>query len=416
MADSADITAPSRPATARFEKRKEAVLAAAIEVLNKEGLKGMTLAGVAAKVHLTTTSLTYYYKRKEMLAVDCFLHGLGRLEAMVEAAGNEPELAGRIGALLDEHLALQTRVRERREPPMTIFSDVRALSDEHRAPVAEAYRGLFDKVQALFSAPGYFHLDRLARAARAHMLLEQLYWSSAWLARYDVEDFPRLRARMFDILCKGLAGPGRSFAPTPLSIAPRPIDVGGGDAASETFLRAATPLINERSYRGASVSSIAGRLNLTKGAFYHHMEAKDDIVVACFDRTFEVIRATQEAALAETPDQWQALSSAVASLVARQAEPDGLLLRFSALQALPEALRASAVWRADRVSQRFASMVADGAADGSIRAVDPFLAAQMVSAAVNAAADLIAWTPEGLTPERVTDVYARPALMGLLVS
>jgi AcrR family transcriptional regulator len=182
MADSADIATPSRPATARFEKRKEAVLAAAIEVLNKEGLKGMTLAGVAARVHLTTTSLTYYYKRKELLAVDCFLHGLGRLEAMVEAAAKEPELSGRIGALLDEHLALQIRVRDRREPPMTIFSDVRALSDEHRAPVAEAYLGLFDKVQALFAAPGYFHLDRLARAARAHMLLEQLSWSTAWRA------------------------------------------------------------------------------------------------------------------------------------------------------------------------------------------------------------------------------------------
>ncbi|MCE3289400.1 MAG: TetR family transcriptional regulator, partial [Caulobacter sp.] len=392
------------------ERRKEAVLAVAIEVLNKEGLKGMTLADVAAKVDLTTTSITYYYRRKELLAVDCFLHGLRRLEAMVEAAGREDELASRIGALLDEHLALQVRVREGAEPPMTIFSDVRALSDEHRAPVAEAYRALFDKVQALFAAPGYFHLDRLARAARAHMLLEQLYWSSAWLSRYDVEDFPRLRARMFDILCKGLAAPGRAFAPTPLAIAPRQ-----ADAATETFLRAATPLINERSYRGASVSGIAARLNLTKGSFYHHMEAKDDIVVACFDRTFEVIRATQEAALAGATDQWQALSSSVAALVARQAEPDGLLLRFSAFQALPEGVRASAVWRADRVSQRFASMIADGAADGSIRPVDPFLAAQMVSAAVNAAADLIAWT-DGLTPERVIDIYARPALTGLLAA
>lgn len=411
MADVADIqiTAPSRPATARFERRKEAVLAAAIEVLNKEGLKGMTLADVAAKVGLTTTSLTYYYKRKELLAVDCFLHGLRRLEAMVEAAAREDELDRRIGALLDEHLALQARVRGKSEPPMTIFSDVRALSDEHRAPVAEAYRALFDKVQALFAAPGYFHLDLLARAARAHMLLEQLYWSSAWLSRYDVEDFPRLRSRMFDILCRGLAGPGRAFAPTALAISPRL-----GDAAGETFLRAATPLINERSYRGASVSGIAARLNLTKGAFYHHMEAKDDIVVACFDRTFEVIRATQEAALGEAGEQWQALSSAVTSLIARQAEPDGLLLRFSALQALPEALRAGAVWRADRVSQRFASMIADGAADGSIRPVDPFLAAQMVSAAVNAAADLFAWT-EGLTSEKITEVYARPALMGLLI-
>ena len=59
------------------------------------------------------------------------------------------------------------------------------------------------------------------------------------------------------------------------------------------------------------------------------------------------------------------------------------------------------------------NLIADGAADGSIRPVDPFLAAQMVSAAVNAAADLIAWT-DGLTPDRVIDIYARPALTGLL--
>lgn len=412
MADTAAIAATppkaGKPATARFARRKEAVLAAAIEVLNKEGLKGMTLAGVAARVDLTTTSITYYYRRKELLAVDCFLHGLGRLEAMVEAAAARPDLPGRIGALLDEHLALQTRVRRGDEPPMTIFSDVRALSDEHRAPIAEAYRALFGKVQAMFDAPGYERLDPLARAARAHMLLEQLYWSSAWLSRYDVEDFPRLRARLFDLLAHGLAAGQRPFSPLPLAITPRL-----ADPARETFLRAATPLINERSYRGASVSDIAASLNVTKGSFYHHMEAKDDVVVACFDRTFEVIRATQEAALATAPDQWTALSSAVAALVARQVTPDGLLLRFSALQALPETVRASAVWRADRVSQRFASIIADGAADGSIRPVDPFLAAQMVSAAVNAAADLIAWT-EGLTPERITDVYARPALTGLL--
>ncbi|HYE44824.1 MAG TPA: TetR family transcriptional regulator [Caulobacter sp.] len=414
MAETTAIAAPKpqggKPATARFARRKEAVLAAAIEVLNKEGLKGMTLAGVAAKVDLTTTSITYYYRRKELLAVDCFLHGLRRLEAMIAVAAREPDLPGRIGALLDAHLGLQARVRRGAEPPMTIFSDVRALSDEHRAPVADAYRALFGKVQAMFAAPGYEHLDLLARAARAHMLLEQLYWSSAWLSRYDVEDFARLRARMFDLLAHGLAGQGRPFAPMPLSITPRL-----AEPARETFLRAATPLINERSYRGASVSDIAASLNLTKGSFYHHMEAKDDVVVACFDRTFEVIRATQEAALAAAPDQWTALSSAVAALISRQVTPEGLLLRFSALQALPEGVRASAVWRADRVSQRFASMIADGAADGSIRPVDPFIAAQMVSAAVNAAADMIAWT-DGLTPERITDIYARPALTGLLTA
>lgn len=409
MPESAAIAEPSgRAATARFERRKEAVLAAAIEALNREGLKGMTLADVAASVGLTTTSVTYYFRKKDILAAECFKLGLKRLEAMMDEAGREAELTDRIATLLTLHLDLQARVRAGTEPPLTNFSDIRALSEPQRTEVVAAYRLLFGKVQALFDAPGHEALDLLARSTRAHVLLEQLFWSVAWLPRYDIEDFPRLKARMLDILTHGLAGPKATWAPVAIAIPPHQ-----GDPTLETFLRAATPLINERGYRGASVSDIAARINLTKGSFYHHLEAKDDVVVACFDRTFEVMRAAQLAALALPGDQWTALTSAVSALVARQVTAEGLLLRISALTALPEPLRASTAWRADRVAQRFAGMLSDGMAEGSIRAVDPYLAAQMISSAINAAADLIAWTG-GLTPETVTELYARPVLTGLL--
>ena len=46
------------------------------------------------------------------------------------------------------------------------------------------------------------------------------------------------------------------------------------------FLKAATRQINEHGYRGASVDRISASLNVTKGAFYHHNEAKDDLVAA----------------------------------------------------------------------------------------------------------------------------------------
>lgn len=413
MSESGQALAPAPPAekanTARFEKRKEAVLHAAIGVLNSQGFKGMTLADVAAKVGLTTTSVTYYFRKKEQLAVDCFLFGLARFEAMVAAAAAEETLEARLGRLIDEHLALVEAARRGETPAMTIFSDIRALSEEHREPVVEAFRGLFLKIRSLFKAPGYEHLDGLSRSVRTHVLLEQIFWSSAWLPRFEIEDFPRVRERMFDILTRGVAKPEAEWAPVEIGIRPRE-----GDPARETFLRAATPLINERSYRGVSVTDIAASLNVTKGSFYHHMDAKDDVVVACFDRTFEVMRAAQFAAESLPTDRWTALASAVTALVARQVAPDGLLLRTSALQALPETLRLSTVWRADSVSQRFASMISDGIAEGSIRPVDPFLAAQMMSAAINAAADLIAWTG-GVNPRAVGDLYARPVLMGLLV-
>lgn len=410
MSDSHEVALDTpRASTARFAKRKDAVLAAAIEALNADGFKGMTLQGVAARIGLTTTSVTYYFRKKDLLAVACFQHGLRRFEAMVEAAAEAPDLGGRLHKLLGLYLDLQVRARQGVEPPMTIFSDIRALAEPHRAEVVAAYRGMFRKVRGLFRAPGYEDLGSLGATARTHILLEQLFWSAAWLPRYDIEDFPRLHERMFDILAHGLAAPDQPFEPQPVEVAPH-----HKDPTLETFLRAATPLINERSYRGVSVSDIAARLNVTKGSFYHHMDAKDDVVVACFDRTFEAIRAAQLAVQTRPFTQWHALSSAVSALVVRQITENGVLLRMSALQALPEPLRSSVVWRADRVSQRFGSMVADGIAEGSIRSVDPFLAAQMVSAAINAAADLLAWR-EDLPPDAYVGLYARPALMGLLI-
>jgi AcrR family transcriptional regulator len=62
------------------------------------------------------------------------------------------------------------------------------------------------------------------------------------------------------------------------------------------FLRMATLTINQRGYKGASVHRIASGLNVTKGSFYHHNEAKDDLVLACFEHGNERIAAVQFAA------------------------------------------------------------------------------------------------------------------------
>jgi AraC-like DNA-binding protein len=56
-------------ATARYERKKQAIIAAASDILNHHGVKGMTLAGVASRVGLITTSVTYYFKKMEDLAV-----------------------------------------------------------------------------------------------------------------------------------------------------------------------------------------------------------------------------------------------------------------------------------------------------------------------------------------------------------
>jgi AcrR family transcriptional regulator len=92
-----------------------------------------------------------------------------------------------------------------------------------------------------------------------------------------------------------VCAPGHGPAPatSPLALAAALSD---GDTRN-AYLRAATRLVNEHGYHGASVDRIAAELQLTKGSFYHHHETKEELIAACFERTFAVVRAAQSAAL-----------------------------------------------------------------------------------------------------------------------
>src|SRR5690606_29995839 len=107
------------------------------------------------------------------------------------------------------------------------------------------------------------------RTARTRVLLELVFWGGDWLAKFDPEDYPRIRDRMMDILIHGVAPKGAQWVPEPIPME----DLAEREApeqARETFLLAATRLINRRGYRGASVDKISAELNVTKGSFYHH--------------------------------------------------------------------------------------------------------------------------------------------------
>jgi AcrR family transcriptional regulator len=398
-------------ATDRFERKREAILDAATELLNTRGVKGLTLGVAAAAVDLSTTSVTYYFKRKDDLAAACMLRGISALMEIVQAALAEPTPRAQLHTLLKLYLERVRRAAVGLAPPLPSLSDLRALSMPQRGEVAGAYMKVFRRLRQMFEAEETAWLSRGRRTARTQMLFEQLFWANAWLPKYDPEDYGRIRERMYDILVGGLAGPDQVWKPLPIptaEVAPRDRQ----EMSRETFLLAATRLINARGYRGASVDKISAELNVTKGSFYHHNDAKDDLVVSCFDRTFEVMTRVQRLAMGLPGDQWTRLSSAAAALAEYQLSEHGPLLRTSALAALPEPIRLEMVAHSNRVSDRYASMISDGIAEGSIRAVDPFIAAQMLNATLNAGAELGFWVP-GVSSKAAPAVFARPLLMGV---
>jgi AcrR family transcriptional regulator len=394
----------------RFERKRELILDAATKLINERGVKGMTFLEVAQSVNLNTTSVTYYFRLKEQLAAAVFEHTLTRLEGMVKEAGRESSPRKRVGRFLQLQFDLRARVLLGRERALAILSDMRALDQPARGPLQKHYQAIFRGIRDFFGAPE----DDARKAlltARAHMLTEVVFWLPVWLDHYSIGDFERVRGRLFEVLSHGIARPGAPWVPQ-LTVNLEEADDLSRDPGHAAFLRAATRLINERGYRGASVDRIVAELNVTKGSFYHHLDAKDDLVFECFRRSYGRMSFAQRLADKIGGDRWQRLSSTFATLLNIQFAGEWPLLRTSALQALPLNLRVMVIERSNRMALRFAGTLVDGIGEGSIRPVDPLIASQIIMATLNTAYDIRGWATK-LSRDRAIALYASTLARGL---
>ena len=392
--------------TRRFREKREAILAAAAEAINEQSAKGMTFADVARRVGLNTTSVTYYFKRKDDLAAAAFEHTLENLLAMIDAATQADTPVARVERYVALNMARLQRIERGEERPFAVLSDLRAMDDTVRPRLMAGWREVFRRTRALWGTNLSRGQTDLA-GARAHVLLENTFWLPVWLPRYEPDQHLRAAERLMHIFRHGIAAPDARWAPDPI-----PLTHDDGVPGREAFLLAATRLINELGYRGASVQRIASELNVTKGSFYHHLDAKDDLVAACYRRSFDTIAAAQRLADARGGTHWQRLSDIVATLLDVQFSERDSLLRTTALSGLPSAERAQMVERSNRIARRFAGTVSDGIAEGTLRAVDALIAAQAIMALLNAAFDMRKWA-WSMPRDRAMSLYASTLMFGM---
>lgn len=395
--------------TRRFLEKREAILDAAARLFNRRGIRGTTLSDVAQSVGLVTNSVTYYFRKKDDLALACVLRSVEVFDELLKKAekARTPEL--RITAFVNGFFRLLADVETGARPQFINFSEVNTLSAT-RADVATVYAQMFRRVRGLIGVDSRLALSRSERNARAHLLFTLTQWARVWITRYEATGYARAARHASDILLHGLGGAAAIWAPPALpTLARPPVEE---DISPDAFLRVATRLINEEGFRGASVERISAALKVTKGSFYHHNDHKDDLIVDCFARTFDVIRRAQSAA-GECENGWSRLSAAAAALVKYQLSDDGPLLRITARSGLPEAAAEQTLRTMNRLSEHFACVVVDGVVDGSVRPIDPAIAAQMISGMINASASIKRWVPEA-TIGNVADLYARPLFMGIL--
>jgi AcrR family transcriptional regulator len=395
--------------SAKFVQKREQILQCAAERFNVAGVRGATLADIAKAVDLNLTSIRHYFLKKDDLVAAAFLRSIEVHQARLAKSKSIGPPEARVRDLVHRYFEFRRRIRIGEHPEIMLFGDLRSLAEPHAGQVWPKYANLFRAVRDLAAEPDEIDGARQKVNARAHTLISQFMRSVFWLPEYNIEDFGRVEERFIDILLNGLTAPGTEFRPR---IADLPDEPEPDKRSLESFLKAATELINEQGYRGASVERIAARLHVTKGSFYHHIDAKVDLVVECFRRNTEILQAAQRSAIRGETRGLDQAGAAAAALVRRQQTPAGSLLRNSALMSVDPDKRRD-MWRQmDLVVDRFADMIADGIVDGSARPCDARIAGQMLMAQVNSASELGNWVPD-LTPDNSVELYITPLFKGL---
>lgn len=387
-------------------------MGAAAHLFNERGVKGATLSDIAASVGLVTNSVTYYYRKKEDLATACFLRAIAAIDVIALSAAAEPTTQKRLTHFFRNYALLLSGMELGEHAPLVFFNDLRALPSPQLEEVFGAYTDLFRRVRVLLKGAETADLSRDDLNARAHIVMSVANWMRAWFWRYETDEYTRIADRVVDVLLNGFNGANSSWNETQREMQ-WTITTGSSETA-DSFLRAATLLVNEQGYRGASVDKISAKLNVTKGSFYHHNDNKEDLISECFERTFSVVRQALLHAEHSTGSGWDRACAAARVLVRYQLSENGPLLRSSATSALPDQEHRDRVRRTlTRLTERMANVIVDGMMDGSVRPLDPSVAAQVSVGLVNAAAELTRWVPNAI-PENASALFVRPIFLGIL--
>lgn len=407
------MTAAVQPkARARYAAKRDAIMGAATKVFADQGMSGFTLAAVAKRMDLHPVSLTYYFKRKEDLAA-AVLHDtirrFGEMLARAEAEETPPE---RLRTLVAAYFDTRRRIALGEEGPLAPFNEINLIEGEQHGPLMEAFHTIYLRIGRLLKSPDMPWMTAPKRQALARLVVNALTWSDSWIGAYAPDDYRRVGERTADVMIGGLARDRAAWGELDLLELGAP-EAGNDEVTRDRFLVAATKLINKEGYRGASVDKISAELKVTKGSFYHHNADKDDLAAACFERTFGLIEEARRGAAAQGSG-WEQVLLATASLSEHQAAGDGgRILRHYALAAVPPNMRKQMLVRLQQIAHSFSGVIADGICDGSIRPVDPLLAAYYLMVVFNVALPLDRASPGDTTG--LLDGYVRPALLGFFV-
>jgi AcrR family transcriptional regulator len=298
------------------------------------------------------------------------------------------------------------RALDAERAPAAVLSEVSYLTGSPRAMVEKAQRRNIEALKR-FVSDGI--ADKSIRACdatlAAHTIVGLLSWAPLWpewlggTAQTPRNFRRRVASATRELLGEGLASDPAMPLRCPINVEtfrPRPSNVfDRRDAQAmkiEQIAATASRLFNKQGIDGTSLEQICDELGATKGALYHYFNDKQEIVVHCYKRGFDLFEAFVDTASHAGKCGIERGAIGFHLNVQAQASTLAPLMPQPGLESLPARCRNDVTRRALAIEQQFEAFGRQGRTDGSYRDVD-------LDTIALAGAGVFAWIPKWLTDD-----------------
>tara|TARA_R110002049_G_scaffold114812_15_gene266194 strand:- start:1929 stop:3233 length:1305 start_codon:yes stop_codon:yes gene_type:complete len=386
--------------TVQHDAKRTAILSQAAKLFNYKGSRATTLKDIAESLGLTKTSLYYYVKTKEDLIYQCYMAALDHHHQnldKIEATHSQP--MERASAFFLQHFESWLAAQENRGPHIAALLEIAALKGAHRAEVEARYVEMFKRLREYIRqgiADGSMRPCEPSATTRA--ILGSVDWTFYWLHNIPLDAVSATAKEALDIIAHGISAGEVDYIPADISHENEQVALlQGFDRAEQNrlkqvaFMKTGTLFFNRQGFNGTSLDEIAEHLNVSKGAFYYHINNKEDLLFRCYGHSLEIIENIHEQAAQSAGSGLQKAEMTCRRTFYVQNSEVGPLIRYNTITALPMARRREILKRTDKANDEFGNFLNAGIADGSVRPVNNYVAQQLVAGAINAAMNLKQW-------------------------
>jgi AcrR family transcriptional regulator len=382
--------------TNQHDQKYKTILSAASELFNVHGTRGTTLSQIADKLKLTKTSLYYYVKTKEELTHQCYLNTCIEMKQIVDQSLSTKGLAiDKLDMLFRLNFECWNDIINGNRGHLAALTEIASLSEEHRIEISEYYRHFVIQVKDLINEgikDGSMNATSPGKAANA--IWGNIFWLPIWL--YSIDNTERENAfnQWLSIIKYGLKNTESAFCFEKVTFNEEHMAPTGFDRSEqnrkkqEAFLRVGSNFFNHKGFKGTSLDELAQALGVTKGAFYYHIKNKEDLLIKCLERTFNIEQSVLVSTNAMDIAGIDKLAFAARQMFSIQLGDSGPLVRYATMWSLPLETRKEMEVTASKVRDLFGEMVQSGINDNSIREVDLFIAENIIAGAVESIPDM----------------------------